>query len=103
MEDLGKLYAEYNKLYFGGELPVIPVCWGRTSPGTAAEFWPGQDMRIVIHPTIKRCGLDKYTKILLLHECAHVKLRNRRIKDHGRVWQKEMQRLALIGAFDELW
>lgn len=100
--DLESLYAEYNSKYFGGELPKIPVRWGKVEEGHAAEFWPST-MEIVIHPTIRRCGLDKYTKILLLHEMAHVKLRDRRIKDHGRIWTNEMSRLANIGAFDKLW
>jgi len=100
--DLESLYAEYNKKYFGGQLPKIPVRWGKVDEGHAAEFLH-HPLEIVVHPTIKRCGLDKYSKILLLHEMAHVKLRDRKIKDHGRVWVNEMKRLARIGAFDELW
>lgn len=99
--DLQATYARYNKLYFGGELPDMPVRWGMTHSENAAEFWH-EPMQIVIHPVIKRCGLFKYARLLLVHEMAHVKLRDRRIKDHGRVFQAEMRRLASIPSLTKL-
>ena len=41
----------------------------------------------------------------LLHEMAHlwVGIHHPRAKSHGRIWQKEMLRLATIGAFKNLW
>lgn len=100
--DLDALYDEYNTRYFGGKLPKVPVRWGRVQESSAAEFWP-DSMEIVIHPMIRRCGLDKYARILLLHEMVHVKLRNKRIADHGRLFHTEMKRLARIGALVKLW
>ena len=47
---------------------------------------------------------ESCTKMLLLHEMAHIKLRKRKMRDvHGREFQHEMQRLARIGAFRDLW
>lgn len=100
--DLDALYDEYNAKYFDGGLAKIPVVWGRVGKGNAAEFHPDK-MQIVIHLLLRRYGLETYTKMLLLHEMTHVKLRHRRIKDHGKVWVAEMRRLASVGAFDGLW
>lgn len=100
--DLEEKYAEYNKKYFSGQLPKIPVRWGRTGKDHAAEFWH-DPIQIVIHPTMRRFGLGKYSSILLLHEMVHVKLRNIKCTDHGKKFQDEMKRLADIGAFKPLW
>lgn len=99
--DLQLTYARYNKLYFGGELPDIPVRWGRTHSDNAAEFWH-DPIQIVIHPVIKRCGLLKYARLVLLHEMVHVHLRDRKIKDHGRIFQAEMRRILSIPAVTKL-
>lgn len=100
--DLEREYAEFNKMYFGSALPTVPVRWGRTSKGHAAEFWD-DPIQIVIHPMMKRFGLGKYTQLLLLHEMVHVRLRKERCADHGKKFHTEMKRLADIGAFKPLW
>lgn len=45
------------------------------------------------------------TRWTLLHEMAHlaVNIRHKRSMGHGRLWQREMMRLARLGAFDNYW
>jgi len=104
--DLEQLYAEYNDLYFGGGLPTIPVKWGKVHKSHAAEFVTYEDgtLAIVISPKLKTYTCWAY--LTLIHEMAHVKLRNFKGDDgdlHGPKFQREMKRLANAGAFNGLW
>lgn len=103
--DLAALYKQYNQQFFDNGLPIIPVRWAKTPRGVAGYFWmeEADKMSIVIHPLIRKWGLRRYAKLILLHEMAHVKLRNRKIQDHGRIFNNEMKRLANAGAFENLW
>lgn len=102
--DLQFLFVEYNQRFFDNDLPDMPVRWIKTPRGVAAEFWTNNgEMGINIHPLFRKWGLLRYVKMLLIHEMAHAKLRNRKIQDHGRVWNNEMLRLANAGAFYGLW
>lgn len=104
-EKLEQLYAEYNQQYFGGLLPAMPVRWSKKcSRAHGAEFvdYKNGAYEILFNPCLK--SFDKYTKLTLLHEMAHVKLRLKKMVDlHGPEWQREMKSLARCGALDELW
>jgi predicted SprT family Zn-dependent metalloprotease len=104
-EKLEQLYAEYNQKYFGGLLPMMPVRWSKKcSRAHGAEFLDYQNgtYEILFNPCLQ--SLDKYTKLTLLHEMCHVQNRLKKQRDlHGPLWQRDMRRLARIGAFDELW
>jgi hypothetical protein len=45
------------------------------------------------------------TRITLLHEMAHMKVNTKAgcNLSHGKIWKKEMRRLAAVGAFDDWW
>jgi hypothetical protein len=58
-------------------------------------------MAIVIIPQLKKFGRN--ARMTLLHECVHVKLRNKKGDLHGPAFQREMLRLARAGAFKDLW
>lgn len=53
---------------------------------------------------LRGCGRHQ-TRMTLLHEMAHiaVEIRYKRPMGHGPVWQREMLRLAKIGAFANWW
>src|SRR2546425_6665745 len=59
----------------------------------------GERISIVLSPRMKNC--ESCTKMLLLHEMAHIKLRKRKVKDvHGRERSEEhtseLQSLAYL-------
>ena len=101
--DLEQLYAEYNDLYFGGELPTIPVKWGRVHKNHDAEFVTYVDgsIAIVLAPRLKK--FPCFFHMRLIHEMGHVKLRGYKGDLHGPKFQREMRRLANMGAFNGLW
>lgn len=104
--DLEQLYAEYNGLYFGGELPTIPVKWGKVHKDHDAEFVTYEDgsLAIVLTPGLKKFTRSAY--LTVLHEMCHVKLRDFKGDGgdlHGPKFQREMRRLVKLGAFNGLW
>lgn len=117
---LQRYYKTYNRKYFGGGLPACETffknlqkiskgAFGRYSPLEYEIFRNGQwephrkTHRIEIDPRAKK--LNILWQSTLLHEMAHlaVGLKHKRVKSHGTFWQKEMLRLATIGAFKNLW
>ena len=107
-----QIYKELNAAWFNGKLPEdhVRISWDSITErnGDIAFTWitnyegEGERISIVLSPRMKNCG--SCTKMLLLHEMAHIKLRKRKVRDvHGREFQHEMQRLARIGAFRDLW
>jgi hypothetical protein len=101
--DLEQLYAEYNDLYFEGKLPTIPVKWGKVHKNHDAEFVTYVDgsLAIVLTPGLKK--FPRFAYIRVLHEMIHVKQRDLKGDLHGPKFQREMKRLARVGAFDGLW
>ncbi len=110
--DLLQIYKELNAAWFNSKLPedYVRISWDSITErnGDIAFTWitnyegEGERISIVLSPRMKNCG--SCTKMLLLHEMAHIKLRKRKMKDvHGREFQHEMGRLARIGAFRDLW
>lgn len=122
-KELQKAYREYNRQYFKGALPNVPVRWskqiGLTSGRGDAGFFIGTsdekgDWVILVSHDLKT--LEYYWRMTLLHEMAHVSVRNdpkeRACTEngdnlepmgHSKVWRIEMRRLAAAGAFDGLW
>ena len=111
-----RIYGQYNRLYFNKQLPYdIPVLTTSELPGS----WYGKvsyDMHIRRKKDLKGHNYDiiillndknrhNEQKLTLLHEMVHLYLDQQghtRVQ-HGKLFQKEMQRLALSGAFAKLW
>ena len=99
-----EFYDIYNEMYFGHKLPVVRVgfythrsekdCYGFTLRVAGAKH----SSYICLNPYFAEWG--KTLRATLLHEMVHVKLHNR--GGHGKKFKKEMKRLILRGAFDEL-
>lgn len=119
-KQLERAYASYNRKYFGGQLPKIPVRWSvQIQPNSRDKsrraygwFTPGEDCGTaegVILLTTEDKPFPERWRITLLHEMAHVKLRDHPEElqstsdKHSGVWKKEMRRLAAVGAMDDLW
>jgi len=116
---LEKAYDSFNRKFFENSLPKIPVRWsstigivGRAKDATmyAAYLEPSEnepDGSIIIAEEFKPYW--EVWRTSLLHEMAHVKLREHPSEitgpasRHTKVWKKEMRRLAAAGAFDALW
>jgi len=95
-------YDEYNKLYFGNQLPKIPVKWSRKHTEGCGGVFHHEPMAIYLNPGLK--GWNRLWCIVLLHEMVHVEQRNdAHIKDHGRKFQNRMKRLVTQGALQALW
>lgn len=107
---LKDVYNGYNRRYFGGKLPKIPVCWGdprhfarKEGKGTLAvtNFFGNCPVNIVFAPWLKKTRQWQLIKFTLLHEMAHVALPAK--VQHGEKFQNEMKRLARANAFEFLW
>lgn len=103
-------FQEYNRKYFGNKLQgKIQVGWGKpTGVRHAAEFLvDDKDIEyIIINSKLRDNGLQNYALSRLLHEMCHMKMYQegkRTHADHGTLFQKEMKRLAGLGAFRSLW
>ena len=120
--NLKRKYRIFNKRYFRGSLPDdMIVEWsdklakkhmaGTHIHGLRGLKCPGGKKRcrgnyIRISPELK--GLPTVAELTLLHEMVHAKshrgdLRYCECGRSGRAFQREMKRLALAGAFNELW
>lgn len=114
--DLRRDYAVYRSRFFGSTIPDLD--------SVVLGFCPGNVMRnIFSDDCLGFCieGPVKYTaaSVILIawdtndtvqvgtmvHEMAHLKinLRFNRNMGHGKYWQKEMKRLARLGAFKNIW
>lgn len=106
---LKELYKTYNRRYFKSSLPEISIKWKQPkSRNRAAEFYvyENESLEILINPVLRKNNMQLFTMQTLLHEMCHVKLRKRDksiAEGHGDIFQKEMKRLAKIGAFKNLW
>lgn len=100
------LYTRYNKKFFGGLLPRVPVvvehgklegeAWGLTEWDSE-----GQVQQVSISDlNWDLDGRNSYLKTTILHELAHVKLGPRVGHDHPE-WKAEALRLSKLGAFLE--
>lgn len=120
---LERYYDLYNRKYFEGSLPAcktvfcdlwkkhkvravghyVPTHWEKKSPDDGKWRVYRTEHLIEVDHKVKNMGI--FWQSTLIHEMAHlaVGLRHKRVKSHGRIWQKEMLRLATIGAFKNLW
>lgn len=102
---LQRWYQDFNIKWFGGELPdevdtfFGPCVHDHSMYGYVEDFDHVTEFELCLdHNLIKD---ERLAKMFLLHEMAHVKLWP--YVTHGERFQKEMQRLAIIGAFKGLW
>jgi hypothetical protein len=124
-ESLKYYFNEYNSRYFGGRLPRdTKVVWGELADINAIGVYnEGRKIfvrrvrginkgklrlaysvrdEIIIDWRLK--SIFRIAMSTLLHEMAHQKLRNKDRGDgHGHIFQREMKRLAKLGAFHYLW
>lgn len=98
---LKRWYRKYNRLYFKGELPEDTAVYWEPADGNLGDTHEVEDGEFVIRIDPCLRFSDKMAKMTLMHELVHVKYPNS--GDHGRVFQREMLRLAKVGAFNLLW
>lgn len=119
MTRLQKLYRQYNRKYFGGQLPKnLKVHYSTELPGWGRTVREGRILRIrdgktintisfpyfeiLISPKIRQWGLQGIGTTLL-HEMAHVDLQLQgKRHQHGKVFIKRMRELVAAGAYDKL-
>lgn len=103
LDDLSRLYAKFNKLYFANKLPECVVRWGDIDwYGSLLDKEDAAPLEYCIEIARWSQKWPEVATMTLLHEMAHMKLR-KRTYGHGILFQKEMQRLAKLGAFNGLW
>lgn len=107
------VYDYYNRRYFDGLLPKIPVSWSEVIGQRPKRYYGvycsnSAEGKILLSSELK--NHPKIWRMTLLHEMAHVKFRGHPKEiysisrnRHSKLWQKEMLRLAKEGAFKKLW
>lgn len=101
-----KLHQKHNKEYFGGKLRATTVISSDDPAkfGDEAEtLWAGEVPTIKIAPS-KMATLNA-AELVLFHEECHVEGGPPQdgVDGHGPRWKGCMRRLALSGAFEDLW
>jgi hypothetical protein len=105
---LRRQYLKYNDNYFDGKLPFDLLVYWEPSSGQLAQTIELEtadaadeipELAIRIDPTLRFS--QAMWKMTLLHEMCHVKLFP--YMSHGAKFQREMLRLAGVGAFKGLW
>lgn len=96
-------YDWANQKYFKYQLPHVAVGFykERNMDYYGCSFTPIKAKfvhTVVLNPYFK--DWSKVNRITLLHEMVHVKLNGRH--GHGPKFKKELRRLILAGAFDDL-
>lgn len=101
--DPQRVYDDYNRLYFGGKLPPVPVKWSRKHTQDCRGLCVYQPkLAIYLNPRFKKW--ERIWAMTLIHEMVHVEQRHDvRAKDHGRKFQNRMKALVRQGAFQDLW
>ena len=97
-QTLEQAYRYFNRKYFHNRLPHpsdMLLRWGSIK---GMGYQQGDE--IVINRKDRR--RDSVWKLTLLHEMCHAALPNA-APDHGKEFQREMLRLAKMGAFHNLW
>ncbi|HET7641138.1 MAG TPA: SprT-like domain-containing protein [Ktedonobacteraceae bacterium] len=98
MTKLERLFHQYNRQYFNGELPDDTlVKWAHITPVKCMGGY--EDGHIYINIRLKPWA--PAWKSTLLHEMAHLATDSERA-EHGPRWDKVMKRLYRMGAFDKL-
>jgi len=108
---LRRIYREYNRKWFNGALPAIPVVWGETRRFPRSEgkstlaltnFEANSPMQIVFAPRLRKNKEWNLVRCTMLHEMCHVALPYK-VAPHGRAFQNLMRDHAMRGAFDGRW
>lgn len=101
-KELAGWYATYNSRYFSGHLPKdTKVRWAFLE-GRYGETANPQDNFFVIRLDIPKNREAIMAKQTLLHEMCHVATYGKELDFHGPLWQAEIHRLMMEGAWDDL-
>jgi len=96
-KQLERTYRLFNKKYFNNSLPKdVDLSFGHT-PGLLG-YQLGEEIVLSKDKAYRQGSIWKGT---LLHEMVHLKVTER--ADHGPKFQKEMLRLARMGALKGIW
>ncbi len=118
MVNLRAAYRHINRKYYDNRLPKdVLIQWSTRMPSTCdacchvhglsecSKYGPKKCRRHIlrIHPSLK--PLDADTMLRLHHEIVHISavLGDRFLLYHGKHFNDAMKRLAVAGAFDDLW
>lgn len=109
---LKKWYREANQEYFDSQLPKNTIVrWGTEEEWEDEEDGArnlgdtdvaGRPMEVRLSPVLHRLHWWGIAKITLYHEMIHILLEIKKVKqenDHDDRFEKEMLRLAKLGAF----
>jgi len=104
---LKKLFEFYNKRYFANRL-MTPheICFksnlqvGRDKCAGAATIFP--DNTTALHIDKKLIEFNRLTRMILLHEMAHISAGLESDEEHNFRWGAEIDRLYREGAYDDL-
>jgi hypothetical protein len=108
--EIQRFYSRANRRFWNGRLPSdVTALWDnrilrRDRCVGMLDNIPGVCIVIRISTALQEC--KALAGIVILHEMAHlaIQLRTRkRYTGHGKIFQKEMLRLAEMGAFAKLW
>lgn len=113
IEDLYRLYARFNKKYFGGNLPkevrLVIVPMGKR--GYSIDTTGAPDLEVGCTtmpenpealPTVEINDLTlldpNYARMVMMHEMIHVG----GVLDHGATFKKEIDRVSRLGFLREI-
>lgn len=99
---LERAYCRYNKAYFNNRLPRISEVRVRFRKIDVLGYQCGNEIAI----NVRFRGYSSIVLGTLLHEQVHLLLdddESHAKQPHGKKFQKEMRRLARMGAFSEIW
>lgn len=105
--EMSALFLEYNKKYFRGRLPVVPVFWSRhlldeedlmgwTLPAGHGRFV------ILLNKRMLDNGFENTSIATMLHESCHVAVFPKGM-EHGPAFEKCMESLAARHVFAGIW
>lgn len=121
---LKEAYHLFNSRYFRSRLPTdARVEYKDFKEDVDGEYQPGWEVKIqrvrginkgsfrverkrdtiFINRDLIRQRRRRIVYMVLLHEMVHLKLKHVEKKSHGHCFQREMKRLANLGAFNSLW
>lgn len=98
--ELQKVFREYNRRWFDNSLPDDVDClFSPVDDCYGLVLQTEGNWLLQINPKYAMEG--RLWRLTLLHEMSHLRLHPYRL--HGKKFQEEMKRLAVMGAFRLLW